>query len=229
MSALRFEPFWSRMDALQAAGLAPPWLDDRQARSRHTRERILEAASHLIASRGWAAVTMQDLAREARISIGALYARFPSRGAVLALLGSVVFDAAAARFERALDSLPQNASLGRVIGRYVETLLEEFAKHRLLIIEVRRQGEGVPELRRLMHEINRRVHDAFYRRARRVPRVRGVARIEGRLAFALFMINAGAREAVLAGALAQYPVPHDARLGAELTRMARRYLEGGAG
>ncbi len=60
----------------------------RRARQKAAREqRILRAAEHLFARRGYAGTTMEDVARRARLAVGTLYNYFPSKTQiVLALL-----------------------------------------------------------------------------------------------------------------------------------------------
>ena len=56
----------------------------RQGRSRETVDVIVEAAAHLLASRGWAASTTNHIAARAGVSIGSLYKYFPNKAAILA-------------------------------------------------------------------------------------------------------------------------------------------------
>ena len=56
----------------------------RQRRSRETVDVIIEAAAHLLASRGWAASTTNHIAARAGVSIGSLYKYFPNKAAILA-------------------------------------------------------------------------------------------------------------------------------------------------
>jgi AcrR family transcriptional regulator len=50
-----------------------------------TEEKILKAAKALIRAEGWAGLSMRGLAREAGLSLAALYAHVPSRAALIAL------------------------------------------------------------------------------------------------------------------------------------------------
>jgi AcrR family transcriptional regulator len=56
----------------------------QQRRARDTVEAIVEAAAHLLASRGWAASTTNHIAARAGVSIGSLYKYFPNKPAILA-------------------------------------------------------------------------------------------------------------------------------------------------
>jgi AcrR family transcriptional regulator len=211
---VRFAPFWVRVEEMGEAGALPDWLTDRQVRARETRERVLAAAARLIMQRPFAEVSMHEIAGEAGISIGALYARFPSKEAVLALLGVAVFEEARGRFVRAMEAVPGRAGLRALVGAYV-------------LMDLRRHADGAPEIRALMVRTNSAIHEAFLTRARRHWDEIAHRDPEAALQWALFTTNAAAREAILAGALSQYSVERGrAALRRELTQLACSYLRG---
>jgi AcrR family transcriptional regulator len=224
---VRFAPFWVRVEEMGEAGALPDWLTDRQVRARETRERVLAAAARLIMQRPFAEVSMHEIAGEAGISIGALYARFPSKEAVLALLGVAVFEEARGRFVRAMEAVPGRAGLRALVGAYVDTLVGELHRHRRLLMDLRRHADGAPEIRALMVRTNSAIHEAFLTRARRHWDEIAHRDPEAALQWALFTTNAAAREAILAGALSQYSVERGrAALRRELTQLACSYLRG---
>src|SRR4051794_2622813 len=55
----------------------------RQPRARLTRDAIIEAAAHLLATRGWDASTTNHIAERAGVSIGSLYKYFPNKPSIL--------------------------------------------------------------------------------------------------------------------------------------------------
>jgi len=55
----------------------------RQLRSARTEERLLRAAEGLLSRTGTATFSLAALAREAGVSVGGLYRRFPGKGAIL--------------------------------------------------------------------------------------------------------------------------------------------------
>src|SRR5206468_8661548 len=76
----------------------------QQARSQKTLERLLDAAEELIAEHGVASVTVSEVVRRAESSVGAFYARFPDKDALLATLHERSCVEALATAELALDS-----------------------------------------------------------------------------------------------------------------------------
>ena len=55
----------------------------QQARSRRTRQRILEAAAAAFEERGYDETTTAEIARRARVAVGTLYGWFPDKRAIL--------------------------------------------------------------------------------------------------------------------------------------------------
>ena len=64
--------------------MAQPSTAQRPRGRVETRERLLEAVGELRAERGWAACSLQAVARRAGLTTGAVYSTFGSRGALLA-------------------------------------------------------------------------------------------------------------------------------------------------
>jgi AcrR family transcriptional regulator len=57
--------------------------EPRQQRARETVEAILQATAHILARRGWGALTTNKVAEAAGVSIGSLYQYFPSKLALI--------------------------------------------------------------------------------------------------------------------------------------------------
>jgi len=75
----------------------------QQARSQATLERLLDAAEALILEQGVSALTVSEVARRANSSVGAFYARFPDKDALLSTLHARSCDEARATAAAALD------------------------------------------------------------------------------------------------------------------------------
>lgn len=79
-----------------------------------TREALLDAVDALLAERGWAACSLQAVARKAGLTTGAIYSTFGSRGALLA--ASIV------RRTEEYSSLPASEpDLGRAVAAYARS------------------------------------------------------------------------------------------------------------
>jgi AcrR family transcriptional regulator len=100
------------MPATEPAGLRPPV----QARSAASLARVLDAAEALAAEKGFAATTMAEIAQRGRSSVGALYARFRDKDALLDHLHQ--------RFcERALAQIELGYAPERWTGRGVREIV----------------------------------------------------------------------------------------------------------
>lgn len=75
----------------------------QQARSAATLERLVDAAEHLIEERGVAGMTVSAIAKRASSSVGAFYARFPDKDALLRCLFERFYGEAEATADAALD------------------------------------------------------------------------------------------------------------------------------
>jgi len=75
----------------------------RQARSQQTLERLLDSAEVLIGEKGFADAPVAEIARRAGFSVGAFYARFRDKEALLHCLQGRLFDEARATADAALE------------------------------------------------------------------------------------------------------------------------------
>lgn len=102
----------------------------KQARSRATRQKILDAAVACLVERGYAGTSTTEIGQRAGVSQGALFKHF---GAKLELLGAAVehlFARMVADYERSFGELPGRAPADR-LGAAIRLLRETFAEPRL--------------------------------------------------------------------------------------------------
>jgi len=106
----------------------------REQRALQTRAAVLDTASRLFASRGWAATGMRDVAREAGVATETVYKHFSSKTALL----RQVIDRAVVGDEEAvpLARRPEFTALG------VGTRLERIAAAARLVTEVHLRTAG---------------------------------------------------------------------------------------
>jgi len=79
----------------------------QQARSRQTREDILEATTHLLNRKPFGEVSTNHIAKKTGISIGTLYKYYPNKDAILADLSLVFMQKDAELFGRIFEGSPR--------------------------------------------------------------------------------------------------------------------------
>ena len=97
-----------------------------QKRSRERVERMLAAASALIAEHGSDAMKMGDVAEKAGVSIGSLYQYFPDKAAIIRTLAERYNALGRECIEAELAKVEDGAGLGQAFGRLVDTYYNLF-------------------------------------------------------------------------------------------------------
>ncbi len=128
----------SSLPSSRAPGLLTPlhWVKPpQQARSQKTLERLLDASEELIAERGVGAVTVSEVVRRAGSSVGAFYARFPDKDALLATLHERSCAEALATAELALDPRRwESVELGAAVFEIVKFAVTLYKERRGIVI-----------------------------------------------------------------------------------------------
>lgn len=113
----------------------------RQARSRETRDAIVEAAARLFAERGLRRTTTAQVARLAGVSPGSMYQYFPSKEALVA----AIYEREGARQQALLVRLVTELGTDDVprlirafVSHWVELIEQDLALHRVLFEELPR-------------------------------------------------------------------------------------------
>jgi AcrR family transcriptional regulator len=135
------------------------------------REHILDAAELCFARSGFHRTTMQDIAREANVSLGALYVYFASKEALIA--GIAERDRAKLHDQLAqlADAPDLVAALGRLGEHYTE---QEPHYKRVLCIEIGAEATRNPLVGEIFRKFDRDVIESF---ARLFERARDSGRI----------------------------------------------------
>jgi AcrR family transcriptional regulator len=123
-----------------------------EARLSAAREAVLDAGLSLLASGGWAAVTVRGVAEEAALSTGSVYARFPGGKDDL---GVALFRTAAAREVEAVEAAPDVAAAVEAFAR------RALARPRLAFALLVEPASEAVEAERLVF---RRAHRAVFAR-----------------------------------------------------------------
>jgi AcrR family transcriptional regulator len=135
------------------------------------RGRILDAAELCFARTGFHRATMQDIATEAGVSLGALYVYFESKEALIAGIA----ERDRAKFHRELAGLADAPDLVAALGKLGEHYtIEEPVYKRVLCIEIGAEATRNEAVGDIYRTVDRDVMDAFtqlFERARQEGRI----------------------------------------------------------
>src|SRR5205814_6016805 len=119
----------------------------RQARSHATRDRILAALGRLLEQKPFDAITTGELTRAANCSMSSLYARFPSKEALLSTFHDRFFDYSVDQVGQALDAIdvagsPLNERVWRLLSFFIKSYREHRGLLRSLLQQDRQQSSA---------------------------------------------------------------------------------------
>lgn len=198
----------------------------QQARSQKTLERLLDAAEELIAAGGVAALTVSEVVKRGGSSVGAFYARFPDKDALLATLHQRSCAEALATAELALDPARwQNSSVEAILSEIVEFTVKSCVERRRLLLAFISLATGDPAYAERRSKLERQIaalaHRLFLTREGELANadLETAARVTIRIV--LSTLEYGALVHYAEGDDAHLP---QARLAAELTQAALAYL-----
>jgi AcrR family transcriptional regulator len=160
------------------------------AASAEPRTRILDAMARLVSEKGYAAVTIDDVARRARISKRTFYDHFADKERCFLAAYEAAADRVYERVEQAAapaDGRSWRDRLDAVITTYLKAMAAEPEKTRVFHVEIQAAG---PEALELHLGVNRR----YAALLQRIVRDGGEARLRPTLAIALL---GGVHELVL--------------------------------
>ena len=199
--------------------------EPRQARSRATLDRIVRATGELLTSRTFDEITVADIVDRAGSSVGAFYARFRDKEALLDHLDERYArrtESSAAAAATAEPAPTIEAEIERLIRFLVRMHRIEPGLLRTLIVEARRQGEG--RFRDRTRRMNRRIPPVMDRVLAHRARM-AHPEPERAVYLGLLMVFSAIREVVLfPEGLAEFVDLDDEALVRELTDAYLRYL-----
>ncbi|MEN8375390.1 MAG: helix-turn-helix domain-containing protein [Gemmatimonadota bacterium] len=109
-------------------GARPRFRPPRQARSQRSLERILDAAEAIATERGLGEVTVQEVIKRSRVSVGSFYARFDGREALLHHLQNRFWSGAEDQWRTFLDPTRwEGAPAAVLVGELVRILVRGYA------------------------------------------------------------------------------------------------------
>jgi AcrR family transcriptional regulator len=112
----------------------------RQQRSRVTVDAIVEAATRVLARRGWARFTTNEIAAVAGVSVGSLYQYFPNKLAIAEAIRERHLDEVLVALSGFGEGDGEAVTLDRRVERFVDGVIAahsvDEALHRVLVDEV---------------------------------------------------------------------------------------------
>lgn len=112
--------------------MSPAILRARDLQREETRRRVYEAALQLFRARGFAACSVDEIARRAGVSHGAFYFHFPAREDVLKEL----LAESEARVVESLAALPERAPLAELLAEVGAAIARDWERDRRLFVDV---------------------------------------------------------------------------------------------
>lgn len=198
----------------------------QQVRSQQTLDRLLDAAESLVAAKGFEDTSVAEIAQRAHSSVGAFYARFRDKDALLFALYDRYLEQAMATTDDALDPVRwEGAGVERILASVLRFLVAVFREQAGLVRAFVRRNQIDPEFRareeRLSHYVSRKLCALLLARKDEITHPDP----ERAAAFGLTMAFSTIESTVLfgetrSGALAL----SDEELAAELTRAYLAYL-----
>jgi AcrR family transcriptional regulator len=122
--------------------------DGRTRRRTDTRQKLFEAAVDLIAERGYAETTVDDIALRAGVAKGTVYYNFPSKPKLFEELLRHGIGLLTDEFRRAVEGLPPREAVGALIRAQLEYIQRYRAFAQLLLSEMWRTNR---EWRQTLH------------------------------------------------------------------------------
>jgi len=200
--------------------------EPRQARSRETLDRILDAAEALVAEKGFEDATVAEIVRRADSSVGAFYARFRDKDGLLYALYDRYLEQAIATADEALDPARwEGAEAHELLSSVVEFLVHIFREKggliRAFVVRNHVDAEFRARQARLSHYVSEKLGRLLLERRERI----GHPRPERAVPFGLSMLFSTLEDSVLFGETrSRAQSLSDADLVAELTRACLAYL-----
>jgi AcrR family transcriptional regulator len=134
----------------------------RQARSEASLERLLAAAEAILDEKSFAEARLDEIAARAGLTVGAFYARFPGKEALLRALEERMVARMMAIAEGSRDAIASpTASLGVLVNQALRAAAHFYRQNRGLLREITRRARTDSALRGRLERANRRSLGAF--------------------------------------------------------------------
>jgi AcrR family transcriptional regulator len=131
-----------------------------QARSRATRERLLDAAEIVFAEKGYDGAKISDIAEEAGVSVGAVYFRFKDKDALFFAIAESFIESARGGLAT-LISGAEAMEPEKTIRMFVTATAENFRRHKGMFRAIVERGLDHPLAMQTIFSFREELADSF--------------------------------------------------------------------
>jgi AcrR family transcriptional regulator len=200
----------------------------QQERSRATRNRILAALARLLEKKPFHAVSTAELTRAAHCSMSSLYARFPTKDALLSAFHDRFFDYSAREVGAALDGIDAGGlPIEERVRRMISFFVHSYRKHRGLLrsLVLQERGPVTAGFAARTRAYKQLVFDRALAVVLKGERRAAEPKVIGELRFTLWLVVLGIEHVVLFGGTVGSERIADKRLAEELAKVVIRIIE----
>ncbi len=199
-----------------------------QSRSKATEKALSRAARELLNEKAFTDIRVDEVARNAGVSVGGFYARFKGKSALLHLADIDFLDACVEAFD---EAVPEDfaGTLFELLRSFITVMVHQFSNHREAVLQIIRHAaeDDSGDFRRRTTEFNDHVHGRLRRIMSRNASSIAHPDPERAANLAIFIASASARDAVLRNSLSAYPIQlSEQDLVDELVLCSSLYLTG---
>jgi AcrR family transcriptional regulator len=133
-----------------------------QARSRATRERLLDAAEIVFAQKGYDGAKISDIAEEAGVSVGAVYFRFKDKDALFFAIAEAFIESARGGLATLLSGAGAMEP-EKIIRMFVTATAENFRRHKGMFRAIVERGFDHPLAMKTIFSFREELADALER------------------------------------------------------------------
>ena len=196
----------------------------RQARSRASERRLLQAAREILGRRSYDQVSVAEIAAKAGLTVGGFYSRFVSKEALLERLETEMFDETRAVSAGIAASAARGAGPVELLRELVTNHVQLYRKNGAVVRALVVRSRSDPALTEQLRELSRENYAVIAAALEASGQVRHVD-LRPALEFALYAERSVLREAVLFGeGWAKERRWSDERIATETVRLLAAYL-----
>lgn len=123
--------------------MTPKALDPKQARSRESTRKLLRAAAEILGQRGFEGTTIPRIARHAGLTPGAIYRRFPDKGALIETMVIGILERSDEHLRTALTpAMARQIPFPVLVDQIIDSMLVSYRANASLLRAIRQFAQA---------------------------------------------------------------------------------------